>query len=406
MNTSKENYTETLARLRKQLGSSRFLRWWLGELFSLVPTSMRSSTARLEDFMLLPLMEVNAQLVPVDGGDQRNMALTLPDDRILRKKLKLPIATEENLRQVLEFQMEQHTPFSPTQVYFGYGINSRDFEHGQMEVEFVVTPRDGVDAAIKALSVLGYSVRVVFAEALLADGKLINLLPSMTARAPSKLWNGVNPWLAALLALLVVAAIAVPIIVKRGAVVQMLPWVDKGKKAAEIVDTMRHELEARVEQHNFVLERRQKTPTVIQTLEELTRVLPDDTWVQTLDLKGRELQIHGETASSVRLIGLFEQSSIFRDASFRSPLTKGQAVGTERYQLALQVRPVESANAASTSMPPASTPMPATSTPMPAASTPMPAPARPPGPPSVEVVQKTSSSAPAVPFAERKQGFN
>jgi hypothetical protein len=61
--------------------------------------------------------------------------------------------------------------------------------------------------------------------------------------------------------------------------------------------------------------------------------------VQTLDIKGKELQIQGETASSVRLIGLFEQSSMFRDASFRSPLTKGQSSATERYQLAVQIRP-------------------------------------------------------------------
>jgi len=62
--------------------------------------------------------------------------------------------------------------------------------------------------------------------------------------------------------------------------------------------------------------------------------------VQTIDLKGKELQIQGETASSVRLIGLFEQSPYFRDASFRSPLTKAQTSGYERYQLSLQVRPL------------------------------------------------------------------
>ena len=91
----------------------------------------------------------------------------------------------------------------------------------------------------------------------------------------------------------------------------------------------------------------------------MTRILPDDTWVQQLDIKGKELQIQGETASSVRLIGLFEQSAIFHDASFRSSLTKGQSSGTERYQLALQLRPMAenaasaSANPAATATPPA-----------------------------------------------------
>ncbi len=96
-------------------------------------------------------------------------------------------------------------------------------------------------------------------------------------------------------------------------------------------------------------------------LEELTRVLPDDTWVQQLDIKGKELQIQGETASSFRLIGLFEQSAMFHDASFRAPLIKGQSSGSERYQLALQMQPMAGKAATPATSPTAATsPTPAT----------------------------------------------
>lgn len=401
MNTSKENYKETLAKLKKALGANRFLRWWLGELSGLVPAWMRSADLSVDSFMLVPLAAVNAQLSQAENNDPREVALTLPDSLILRKTLTLPLATEENLQQVLEFQVEQHTPFSPSQVYFGYAVTSRDFERGQLIVEFVATPREGVDAAIKTLRSVGASAQAVFPEGLLADGRLVNLLPTAEDKTSSRVWSGANPWLAALLGVLVLAAIAAPIVIKREAVVQLLPWVDKGKKAAEIVDALRHELEARVDQHNFVLERRQKTPTVIQTLEELTRVLPDDTWVQTLDLKGKELLIQGETASSVRLIGLFEQSSIFRDASFRSPLTKGQGANTERYQLALQVRPIEAPTMAPVAaQQAASSPTPAVSSPTPVVSTPQPT--AQPGPPSVGVAPTTSASVPSAPVGGRK----
>ena len=175
---------------------------------------------------------------------------------------------------------------------------------------------------------------------------------------------GPNPWLAALLILLALAALTAPLVIKREAVVQLLPWVEKAKAAAETVDTVRRDLEARVDQHNYLLIKRQATPTVIQTLEELTRVLPDDTWVQSLDIKGNELLIQGETGSSVRMIGLFEQSSLFKDASFRAPLTKGQGSGMDRFQLALQV----GAKATPTPMPSAFTPMSAASAPITAAS--------------------------------------
>jgi general secretion pathway protein L len=339
MNTSTNIYKEALARLKKQLLASRFLRWWLGELASMVPVWMRAASVTAESFLLVPLEQVSAQYSLPENGNQRDLALTLPASRVLRKILKLPLATEENLRQVLEFQVEQHTPFSPSQVYFGFWVTGRDFENGQLTIEFVATPRDGVDAAIKTLSGLGSSVQAVFAVEMLAAANLVNLLPAGLGKKPSLLKHGLNPWLAAFVGLLALSSMAMPLVIKREAVVQMLPWVEKSKAAAETVDSMRRELETRVEQHNYLLHKRQALPTVVQSLEELTRILPDGTWVQSIDIRDKEVQIQGETNASVKLIGLFEQSGMFRDASFRSPLTKVNSSSNERYHLALQVRP-------------------------------------------------------------------
>lgn len=365
MKISTKNYKEALAALRKQLVSSRFLRWWLSELSSMAPAWIRSTDLTATNFQLVPLEQISARQSEVAKDDQRELALTLPPRYVLHKTLVLPLATEENLRQVLEFQMEQHTPFAANQIYFGHRVTARDFEAGQLTVEFAATPRYVVDAAIKTLTDQGSSVRAVFVEDMLSAGHLVNLLPAAVGKTPSMLRYGPNPWLATLIVLLALTAMAAPLVIKREAVVQMLPWVDKGKKAAETVDAVRRDLEARVDQHNYLLVKRQAVPTVIQTLEELTRVLPDDTWVQSLDIKGNELQIQGETASSVRMIGLFEQSNLFKDASFRSPLTKGQASGTERFQLALQIG-TKAASVPTTVV--ASAPAAVASTPTPAAS--------------------------------------
>jgi general secretion pathway protein L len=182
---------------------------------------------------------------------------------------------------------------------------------------------------------------------------LLNLLPGAQGSALSPLRYGANPWLAGLVAILVLATLAMPLVIKREAVVQLLPAVDKGKKAAAVVTTVRDELDKRVAQHNFLLEKRQMTPPVIQMLEELTHILPDDTWVSVFDLKGKVLTIEGETstATSTKLIGLFEHSSIFSDASLGSALFKGQAADTSRYKLAIKLRPP--VNVASTPAPPA-----------------------------------------------------
>ena len=371
MNTSTEDYKQTLVRLKKHLVSSRFLRWWLGELSSVVPAALRPAGLDTESFTLVRLEQGSAFLRLFDNGSiqdagsvtlqtldaaaqrqafiaalvkvrngQRDVVIALPSDRVLRKTLTLPLATEENLRQVLEFQMEEYTPFPLSQVYFGHRVAGRDFARGQLTVEFAATPRDAVDEAVQRLNDWGCVVRAAVAEDMLVAGTLVNLLPAAQGKPPSLLKHGLNPWLAAMVMLLAIAAMAMPLIIKREAVVQMQPWLEKSKTAAEAVDALRRGLETRVEEHNYLLEKRQALPAVIVALEELTRILPDDTWVQQLDIKGKELQIQGETASSVKLIGLFEQSGRFYDASFRSPLTKGQTAGAERYQLALQMRPV------------------------------------------------------------------
>lgn len=339
MIVSSENLKRALQSLKTRIIASKFLRWWTSELLTMVPRWARAPSMTAENFLLVPINDITEHWARPAPDDLRALGITLPPDRILRKVVVLPVAAKENLQQVLQFQMDQHTPFTANLVYFSHRVVGHDFERGQLSVELCVTPRNAVDAAIRVLGVEGASVKAVFAQESVSEVPPINLLPGLGSKNISSLRSGANPWLGLLVVLLVLAAGIVPVVIKREAVIQMLPWAEKGRLAAEAVDATRRDLEARVDQHNFLLEKRQMVPTVIQILEELTRILPDDTWVQILDVKGKELQIQGETASSVRLVGLFEQSSIFRDASFRSPLTKGQISGTERYQLAVQIRP-------------------------------------------------------------------
>lgn len=361
----------------------RLWRWWSGELQAmmpawmrrpepdplayhqfLLPTSVASTELRLRR---LDATDAEARSFPL-GGDlaaQREAVLAalqpdpaarkaqppeavlvVPPERVLRRPLTVPVAAEDNLRQVLAFQIEQLTPFTLEQVYFGYRVVSRDPERGLLQLEFCATPRSGADEALKALTAWGVTVRGLVALPGRAGERPIHLLPQ--AQPPRlSLWrSALGPWLAALVVVLALAALALPIIIKHEASIALLPWLDKARAAAEATDALRKEVQGRLDAHNFVLVKKTQRPAVLTSLEELTRVLPDDTWVTQVDIKGSEVQIQGETGSSSKLVGLFEQSTVFTNASFRSPLTKGASPGTERYFLALQIRPAASAASA------------------------------------------------------------
>jgi general secretion pathway protein L len=328
-----------LSEIGKKLLASPFMRWWLGELRDMLPASMQASEQAAADFLPLPIADVAH---PPENPGRRPLALTLPSTQVLRKTLTLPLATEENLRQVLEYQIDQLTPFTPTQVYFGCRVQSRDFDGGRIVVEMVATPRGPVDIARKTLGEAGMVVSALVAHNMLQAGDLLDMLGAESVKAPSRWRQGANPWLIGLVVLLALAVLALPLTIKREAVVQLLPFVEKGKKIAEATDTLRRSLEVQVDQHNYLLEKKKNTPSTLVALEEISRILPDNTWLQHLEVKGKEWVLTGETASSTKLIGLFEQSAMFQDASFRAPLTKGQAPGMERYQLAVKLHsPVE-----------------------------------------------------------------
>ena len=58
-------------------------------------------------------------------GETGEVILCLPADKVLTRTLTLPLATEENLREVLAFQMDRQTPFTVEQVYYDYGVVAR-----------------------------------------------------------------------------------------------------------------------------------------------------------------------------------------------------------------------------------------------------------------------------------------
>jgi hypothetical protein len=80
-----------------------------------------------------------------------------------------------------------------------------------------------------------------------------------------------------------------------------------------------------------MMTRKQGTWPVLAYVEEVSRLLPDNTWVQQLDVKTsgrtREVQITGETASSSKLIEVLEQSTILQNAASKGTVTRGSTPG-------------------------------------------------------------------------------
>jgi len=364
------DYRKSLQRLSQRLGLGRFLDWWLGELSAMVPPFLSgASKTAMERWVLVEIggphvtfSRVAAgkiaeagrlDMASLDAAGQKRafqselnkivrkkgeIALCLPPEQVLRKTLSLPLAVEENLRQVIAFEMDRHTPFKAEQVYFDYRLARRD---KQLEVSLAVAPRAVIDEPLRQLAAWGAEVTSVRVADDVTEGIPWNLLPAgQRQKGKDTRLSRLNIALASGAGVLLCVALVLPIWQKRETVLALHPLLGKAYQRAAVAEDLRRQLEALLAEYNYLLDKKRESPPVVAVLDDVTRVLPDDTWVQQFDLKGKEMQIQGETASSSKLAGLFEQAKTLHDASFRAPLTKGQGANSERFQLAAETRPL------------------------------------------------------------------
>ena len=85
------------------------------------------------------------------------------------------------------------------------------------------------------------------------------------------------------------------------------------------------------------MEKKRKTILTLRIIDELTQIIPDDTWINQVDVADNEVHLYGESVSSASLLPIIESSKIFSNAQFRSPVTQNRQNDTERFHLSAQI---------------------------------------------------------------------
>lgn len=346
----------------------RFWRWWIGELAALVPPVLmpirrpprrvawlslegrdavlwRARGRRREEIGRIALTEDNpsADRIAFDALRKRvpgkSIGIGLRPAQVLRKAVELPLAAQGNLAQVLGFELGRHTPFTTAQAYYDFRVLHRDPSKGQIRVALTVAPRTSIDPGLALLHSWERNPEAVMIEdEILGSGHCADLLPQ--AMRPRRLWQryGLPLLMLGISLVLLAAAVGIPIWQKRAQAIALLPVAHEARVRAEAVESLRQERDELLALHDFPLERKHLTPNAVVLLNELTRTLPDDTWLQQLELREGELTLHGITQRASRLVQLFEGHPLFESADFKSPLVKLQG-NEERFQLTLKLRP-------------------------------------------------------------------
>jgi len=347
---------------------SAYWRWWLRELKGIMPESwrerlqhaMRRVTLQVEDGMIGFGVEENNHIewqksfsLSQDGDLQKQQlrdlfaqqellevprVLMLESSGVLRKEVRLPLAAESNLRQVLRFEMDRQTPFRAEDVYFDWRILGHDKEAGQVRIDLAVAPRSSIDATCQTLSSRGLGVSCVD---IMEDEQSLglNLLPPDRRIRVINRRARINQLLAIAAVALLALIMVLSLYLRAHQVAELELAIEDVRAEALRVQRIRDQINDTTESAGFLAQRRIASPMVVDVLADVTQTLPDDTYLDRLVVGQNTVQMQGKSRNAQQLIEQVNESGLMGAAAFRGSTRLDARTGLEVFEINADVKP-------------------------------------------------------------------
>lgn len=356
-----------LARLRTRLAKTPlpgFFTWWGRELLACLPERWRKLLSERSETLLLDQRDGETVVwrehrdgireyariqrdLPAEtqaaefrrlreaiGDPMVRTVFCIPDGRVLSRTLALPAAAEDNLRQVLQFEMDRQTPFKADQVYFDSRVVGRDATGRNIQVELVLIPRTQLDEELSVAPVGSELDGVDTWRGEPGQGRRgTNLLPHERRAKRRNLRLPLNLGLAALALVLLVVCMDESLANRAAAVESMQAEVEKASEQARQVAELRKTLADSISGANFLADRKRKAPLAVAIINDLTERLPEDTYLERLQIENRQVQLQGQGSEAARLISLLSASPCLGNPGFQGQVQPDARTGKERFQI-------------------------------------------------------------------------
>ena len=346
-----------------------FFWWWGEELAFLVPEPLKLIFNEDKGELIVQPEGDFIRIFYVLNGDKREigvfelnelgkaeyMALAAQDSRLektdlvirlsaqdaIEKIIFLPAAAEDNLHQVISYELDKLTPFKSEQVYFAVRQLDKDSSDHQIKVQLVLAPREKLDAVCRELRGWGLIPVVAdFSESpndIKNDHEIYNLLPDW-ARAQNNVFAQVGHYaVIGLLLALLTAVLIVPVWREGAAVEQLIVQIKMVSGEASQVETLRNEIEQHQKKTARLLGKKTSSASTVEMLDVLSKLIVDDTWLKHLKYTDGRLQILGQSPTASSLISVIEESNMFNSVRFVSPVTQDKRTGLERFQISAEI---------------------------------------------------------------------
>jgi general secretion pathway protein L len=337
-----------------------FVDWWLEEIRTMMPAGVRrcaTSCARPDytvrvakdsvlvryqanaDAVEVPRQELAMQLGNLSGLDPKEkgplVELVLEPGRYLERHLAPFRLPRRRARRMAVLDVQSATPLDPADAVMLFGKDDRSFVGHRYFItrkEMLATLFSSIESASARVAAVkiatgeaqlelepeGYrhllrqTQREMLAAKLLIAGTVICLL-GMAATYAHARWRQLDG------------------LRQLDATIEML------NEDVKVVRSLSDTREQQIRHVESVRSHKQQTVPLARIWEEMTRVIPDNSWLSDLSINESNVTITGLSHSAAGLIAALEASPLFRGPTFTAPVVKAPGMDAERFTIEMDL---------------------------------------------------------------------
>ncbi|MFK8026540.1 MAG: PilN domain-containing protein [Gammaproteobacteria bacterium] len=272
-------------------------------------------------------------------GNDKNLSvssctLRIASHLILSKEISLPSATEENLENVIAYEIDRYTPFKKEDVYFSVQVKDRDKKEKKINVLLNVVKKSLLDDVLKFAESCDLSIDNVFN----ADNdERIYFVDFLGNQQQNKKKNSLDRFLLIAMVILFITALALPI--------GKNYWVGKQlqerftAKESEIAEVKELLAEYKAVKNNAELVEQLSLNNikVMKLLNDLTKIIPNDTSLNRLSMEDGVVRIQGLSSEASKLLPLLDSANNFSAVRFVAPVSQSGDSNKEKFTIEIKL---------------------------------------------------------------------
>ena len=265
------------------------------------------------------------------------VGVVLPPTTFFRRSFEIPVRARERVHAIARQELEHRTPFQAENVHLGMVVEPRQRDSQTLTIHQTIVRRDHFEAAVRRLDLP--LADIYFVAPAMSDNDSLSCSISLRPEADREV-----PFTKRLLYILTAAAVIIT-----GLDAALFWWRQERtitaieaqiavvRERALVVQGLEQEI-ARVRSALRALEKQRASLSTGDLWRETSRLLPDHSWATDWRFRDGLVSLAGFSATATELVGLFEKSPLFTQASLNAPITFDAVNGRERFSLVVHTR--------------------------------------------------------------------